>query len=95
MDVGFDAKLDSYAADLALADGNAYLQTTCVKQCVNQENAMFVSPAFLGSSGARDQVGILMQNCFVNQPAGAQTELDFVKSEFKKILDKLTYDYGA
>ena len=90
-----DQKLPSYAADLALADGNAYLQTTCVQQCVKQEGAMFVSPAFLGSSGARDQVGILMQNCFVNGPTGEQTESDFIKAEFKKILDKLIYEYKA
>ena len=56
---------------------------------------MYVSPAFIGSSGARDQVGILMQNCFVNAPANGQTEDDFIKAEFKKIIDKLVYDYKA
>ena len=90
-----DQKLDSYATDLAAANGYGNLQTTCVKQCLSQESYMFVSPAFIGSSGARDQVGILMQNCFVNQPASGQTEEDFVKGEFKKIIEKLRYDYKA
>ncbi len=84
-----------YASKLMLADGNANLQMTCVKQCLAQEDALFVSPAFIGSSGARDQVGILIQNCFVNAPAEGQSVTDFVKSEFKKIVDKLRYDYKA
>ena len=75
----------AYASKLAMADANANLQMTCVKQCLAQENALFVSPAFIGSSGARDQVGILIQNCFVNAPAEGQSAMDFVKSEFKKI----------
>ena len=90
-----DQKSEAYAAELALANGSDKLQTTCVKQCLAQEGYMYVSPAFLGSSGARDQVGILIQNCFVNSPAEGQTEEDFVKGEFKKILDKLIYDYKA
>ena len=89
-----DKKLDSYKGDLDAADGNANLQTTCVKQCLAQEDYMFVSPAFIGSSGARDQVGILMQNCFVNAPASGQSAADFVKGEFTKIREKLQYDYG-
>ena len=89
-----DQKLESYKSDLEAADGNANLQTTCVKQCLAQEGYMFVSPAFIGSSGARDQVGILIQNCFVNAPANGQTPADFVKANFKEIVDKLQYDYG-
>ena len=88
-----DKKNAAYAAELANANGSDKLQTTCVKQCVEQENAMFVSPAFLGSSGARDQVGLLMQSCFINGPTGSQTEADFIKAEFKKVIDKLRYDY--
>ena len=89
-----DQKNESYKADLEAADGNAKLQTTCVKQCLAQEAYMFVSPAFIGSSGARDQVGILMQNCFVNAPSNGQSTADFVKKNFQDIIDKLQYDYG-
>ncbi|MBO5362913.1 MAG: extracellular solute-binding protein, partial [Clostridia bacterium] len=92
---GLEADNPAYAQALAAADGNANLQTTCVKQCINQEIAMFVSPAFIGSSGARDQVGILMQNCFVNQPTEGQSSADFIKAEFEKAVAKLRYDHGA
>ena len=90
-----DQKVPSYAETLATADGNANLQASCVKQCLAQEGAMFVSPAFIGSSAARDQVGILIQNCFVNTPAAGQAEMDFIKGEFTSIIDKLRYDYKA
>ena len=88
-----DQKNEAYKDILESADGNGNLQSSCVKQCLAQENFMFVSPAFLGSSGARDQVGILMQNCFVNAPSANQTNAEFVKAEFEAILEKLRYDY--
>ncbi len=88
-------KFAAYGTFLTTADGNANLQASCVKQCVLQESAMFVSPAFIGSSGARDKVGELIQNCFVNQPEAGQSEEDFVKANFTSIVEKLRYDYGA
>ncbi len=90
-----DEKSPLYASKLATADANANLQMTCVKQCLAQEDWLFVSPAFIGSSGARDQVGILIQNCFVNAPAEGQSVTDFIKSEFKKSVDQLRQDYNA
>lgn len=90
-----DTKHDIYAEDLAQADGNEFLQFSCVKQCLAQENAMFVSPAFVGSSGARDEVGILIQNCFVNAPANGQSVADFIKAQFKASVDKLNYEYDS
>ena len=90
-----DTKHEGYATALATADGNANLQATCVKQCLAQEDAMFVSPAFVGSSAARDQVGILMQNCFINDPANGQSAADFIKNEFSKIIQDLRVNYGA
>ena len=85
----------TYKAFLDAADGNAKLQATCVKQCLKQEDAMFVSPAFVGSSAARDQVGILMQNCFVNDPAEGQSVADFIKNEFSSIINTLRTKHGA
>ena len=90
-----DKKHEGYATTLATADSNANLQATCVKQCLNQEDAMFVSPAFVGSSGAREEVGILIQNCFVNSPENGQSAADFIKAQFKASVDKLKYEYGA
>ena len=88
-------KFSAYGDFLATADGHAHLQASCVKQCVAQEGAMFVSPAFIGSSGARDGVGELLQNCFVNQPKEGQSETDFVKANFTSIVEELIFFYGA
>ena len=52
------------------------------------------SPAFLGSSSARDQVGILIQNCFVNQPSSGKTVAEFIQEQFKSSVDRLQYEYG-
>ena len=90
-----DTKHAVYAEELALADGNEHLQSSCVKQCLAQEGAMFVSPAFVGSSGARDEVGVLIQNCFVNAPANGQSVADFIKAQFKASSDKLKYEFDS
>ncbi len=49
-----------YAANLATADGGDGIAMLSAKQCLAQEAAYFTSPAFVGSSKARDQVGILL-----------------------------------
>ena len=54
----------TYAEWLGKADGGAYITALSTKVCLEQENAYYVSPAFNGSSVARDQVGLLMQKCF-------------------------------
>ncbi|MBO5843171.1 MAG: hypothetical protein J6R46_09250, partial [Clostridia bacterium] len=50
------------------ADGGDHIQALAVKVGREMSNAYFVSPAFNGSSVARDKVGALMQFCFT-QPA--------------------------
>lgn len=86
-------KLPKYAEDLAAADGNANLQATCVKQCFAQEKGLFVSPAFWGSSAARDEVGTLIQNCLVNKPADGQSVAEFINKNFKDSLETLRNTY--
>ena len=54
-----------YATHLANGNGYENIATYSVRVCMEQQNAYFVSPAFNGSSLARDQVGLIMQNCFV------------------------------
>jgi multiple sugar transport system substrate-binding protein len=54
-----------YKAHLAKADGGTYISALSAKVCLEQEKAYYVSPAFNGSSKARDQVGSLMQKCFL------------------------------
>ena len=87
-----DQKLPQYALDLEAADGNANLQATCVNQCFAQEKGLFVSPAFWGSSAARDEVGTLIVNCMIN-PTNGQSAADFIDANFKATLEKLRYNY--
>ena len=54
-----------YADFLANADGGNNIAALAAKVCLDQESAYYVSPAFNGSSKARDAVGALMQACFI------------------------------
>ena len=83
-----------YANFLAAADGNAKLQASCVKQCLAQKDAFFVSPAFNGSSAARDAVGILLQNCFVKKDIGNTSIPNFIKKQFNDAIDELEFDFS-
>lgn len=50
-----------YKDNLAKANGNTYLTYKTVQVALEQESAYFTSPAFNGSSTARDQVGLMLQ----------------------------------
>ena len=52
-----------YASYLDSADGGNYIAALSAKICMDQEAAYYTSPAFNGSSTARDQVGALMNAC--------------------------------
>ncbi|MBR2047319.1 MAG: extracellular solute-binding protein [Oscillospiraceae bacterium] len=52
-----------YAEFIANADGGNYISALSAKICLEQEHAYYTSPAFNGSSEARDQVGALMTKC--------------------------------
>ncbi len=83
-----------YANFLANADGNARLQASCVKQALAQNAAYYVSPAFDGSSAARDAVGILIQNCFVKKDIGGMTIAQYIQQQFDDAIDELEFDYA-
>ncbi len=76
---------------LDVADGNANLQATCVKQALAQMESYYVSPAFVGSSAARDQVGALMQACFTKSTEGKSVS-DFIKDQFDTTIYTLKYE---
>ena len=72
---------------------NAYLQLAVVQQTVNQMNTYFTSPVFAGSSTARTQVGLLMQNCLEN----AMDESDpdaYIAERFAIAIEDLEYEFG-
>ena len=52
-----------YADFISKADGGNYISALAAKVCLEQESAYYTSPAFNGSSEARDQVGALLTKC--------------------------------
>ena len=52
-----------YSAFLAAADGGDGITALSAKVCVQQAHAYYTSPAFNGSSKARDEVGSLLVKC--------------------------------
>ena len=56
-----------YANFLSKANGEQWLAALSAKQCMDQVDDYYTSPAFNGSSTARDEVGKLMQKCFVSE----------------------------
>lgn len=57
------AENPAYAEFLASADGGNFISALSAKVCLEQEEAYYTSPAFNGSSTARDQVGALITKC--------------------------------
>jgi hypothetical protein len=50
-------------SDFLASYSTSNIQAYAVKVALDQADAYYVSPAFNGSSVARDQVGLLMQKC--------------------------------
>ncbi|MBE7077102.1 MAG: extracellular solute-binding protein [Clostridiales bacterium] len=84
---------ETYAKQIAKADGNARLQATVIKKTMEMRDYYYVSPAFHGSSAARDEVGLLIQTCFSKDPTGGQTVAQFIESEFAKSVSALSKRY--
>ena len=82
-----------YAEFLAKADtdGTANIQAYAVKVALDQANAYYVSPAFNGSSAARDQVGLLMQKCLSSEAADVDA---FIKKAFEDAVAECKYQAG-
>ena len=69
-----------YANFLSKADGGSYLPALSTKMALAQADAYFVSPAFNGSSNARDEVGQLIQKCLL---MGDANLADNIKKAFE------------
>ena len=52
-----------YAEFINSADGGSFISALSAKVCLAQADAYYTSPAFNGSSEARDQVGALLTKC--------------------------------
>lgn len=72
------------------ADGYNYVAALSAKVCLEQENAYYTSPAFNGSSEARDQVGKLLQKCLPLQD-DSTVDADIAKA-FKDAVNACEYN---
>ena len=77
-----------YAAYLESADGGNYISALSVKVGLEQENAYYTSPAFNGSSTARDQVGTLMSKCLTMTGSDLASQIE---SAFEDAVDECEY----
>ena len=66
-------------------DGNDSITALAVKVAIEMTDYYYVSPAFRGSSTARDQVGLLMKHCMVSTRTDVEKMID---DEFKKAVEE-------
>ncbi len=78
-----------YADFISKADGGKYISALSAKICLEQESAYYTSPAFNGSSTARDQVGALLTKCLTADDGGDVDAM--IKAAFKEALDECEY----
>lgn len=84
------AENETYAAFLDNADGGNYISALSAKVCLQQEEAYFTSPAFNGSSTARDQVGALLAKCLTADDGGNVDKM--IAQAFKDAIDECEYN---
>lgn len=80
-----------YADFLANADGGDYISALSAKVCLEQEDAYYTSPAFNGSSTARDQVGSLLSKCLTADDGGDVDAM--IEAAFEDAIDECEYNY--
>ncbi len=73
----------AYKAFLDKANGGSNIAALSAKVCLEQEDAYYTSPAFNGSSQARDQVGNLMVQCLTGKVS--------IDQAFKDAIDECNY----
>ncbi len=71
------------------ADGGDFISALSAKVCLEQEKAYYVSPAFNGSSTARDQVGLLLQKCLSDTAATDVSAM--IKKAFEDAVKECEY----
>ena len=82
---------EGYKAYLDSADGFANLTALVVKVGLEQTDRYFTSPAFVGSSAAREQVGILLAKCMVEKASDVDA---MINDAFQKAYDQCKYKAG-
>ncbi len=80
--------IPEYKDHMNKADGGAHIAALAVKVGNEMRDAYYVSPAFNGSSVARDQVGLLMQSCFAYQGSDFEAYMD---EQFAAAIEECKY----
>ena len=76
-----------YAQFLASADGGKYVSALSAKVCLEQADAYYTSPAFNGSSEARDQSAALLCACLT----GAGDDDAVIEAAFETAIEECEY----
>ena len=84
------AENETYSAFLGKADGGSYISALSAKVCLEQKEAYYVSPAFNGSSTARDQVGALLAKCLTANDEGNVDNM--IKKAFEDAIAECEYN---
>ena len=87
------AENETYKGFMAEANGSTKIAALSAKVCLEQVNAYYVSPAFNGSSVARDQVGALLTKCLTMTTSGADIDT-LIKQAFQDAIDECEYQVG-
>ncbi len=78
-----------YADFIASADGGDSIAALSAKVCLEQESYYYTSPAFNGSSTARDQVGTLLSKCLTAADGGDVDKM--IKKAFEDAVEECEY----
>lgn len=78
-----------YADFLSKADGGSYISALSAKVCIEQESAYYTSPAFNGSSTARDQVATLLAKCLAADDGGDVDAM--INAAFEDAIEECEY----
>ena len=77
-----------YANFLAQADGSNYIAALSAQVCLSQSDAYYTSPAFVGSSTARDQVAALLTKCLTMSGDDLDAQIE---TAFEEAIDECEY----
>lgn len=78
-----------YAEFIASADGYDFVSALSAKICLEQEDDYYTSPAFNGSSTARDQVGSLLAKCLSTKTDNVDA---MISKAFQDAIDECEYN---
>ncbi len=84
------AEHEAYAEFLASANGGDYIAALSAKVCMEQEAAYYTSPAFNGSSTAREEVGTLLTKCLSTTNVSDVDAL--IKQAFADAIEECEYN---